>query len=103
MKHGYLFLEVTTTTGVHSMIEYFYRTSRGAVGIKFFDIDRARDWYQTQKNKHGKAMPDMELVKQTIEIKEEICEPFSSTTRIGRIAEQVPANASNPSRIQRMC
>ena len=84
-------------------VEFFYRTSRGAVGIKFFDIDRAKDWYQTQKNKHGKAMPDMELVKQTIEIKEEICEPFSSTTHIGRTVEQVPANASNSSRIQRMC
>lgn len=84
-------------------IEFFYRTSRGATAMKFFEESRAREWYRNQKEKHGDSLPKMELVKQTTIIKEEICEPFSSTTRIGRIAEQVPANAANSSRIQRMC
>ena len=85
------------------IIEFFYRTKRGAVAIKFFDENRAREWYRNQKEKHGTALPDMELVKQTTIVKEEIYEPFESAICVGRTAEQVPTHATHPTGIQRMC
>lgn len=73
--------------------EYFYRTSRGASAMIFLDEKTARNWYENQKKKHGRAMPNMELVKHTITVKEEICEPFECTTYLGRTPEQVPTHA----------
>jgi hypothetical protein len=84
-------------------IEFFYRTTRGATAMKFFEENRAREWYRNQKEKHGDSLPKMELVKQTTIIKEEIYEPFESATCIGRAVEQVPAYATLAIGIQRMC
>lgn len=75
-------------------VEFFYRTSRGATAMKFLDVNLARNWYRNQKEKHGSAMPDMQLIKQTVTVNEEIIdEPFSITTCTGRTVVQVPAYA----------
>lgn len=51
-------------------VEFFYRTSRGATAMKFFEEAKAREWYRNQKEKHGNALPKMTLVKQVTTVKE---------------------------------
>lgn len=53
-------------------VEFFYRTSRGATAMKFFDIDKARAWYANQKEKHGDALPKMVLIRHVTTVKETI-------------------------------
>jgi hypothetical protein len=79
--------------------EYFYRTSRGATAMIFLDEKTAKKWYERQKIKFGKAMPDMDLIKRTIEIKDEVYEPASSTTCSGRLALEVSIDAKDEARI----
>lgn len=75
-------------------IEFFYRTSRGATAMKFFEESKARAWYQNQVKRHGASLPEMKLVKQTTIVKEEYCEPISSPTCAGRTTQQVSVDAS---------
>lgn len=79
--------------------EYFYRTSRGATAMKFLDEPTARNWYAKQHEKHGKALPVMELVKHTIVIEETICEPFDSSACTGGTTQQVSIDATTEGRV----
>ena len=82
--------------------EYFYRTSRGATAMKFLDEPTARNWYAKQHEKHGKALPVMELVKHTIVIEETICEPFDSPVCIGGTPQQVSIDATTEGRVHQL-
>ena len=84
-------------------VEFFYRTSRGATAMKFFEESKARAWYANQVKKHGDALPAMHLVKQTTIVKEEYCEPISSATCVGRTTQQVSIDATIATGIQRVC
>jgi hypothetical protein len=64
-------------------VEFFYRTSRGATAMKFFEEEKAREWYRKQKEKHGNALSEMVLVKQVTTVKETIYgEPISCSVSI---------------------
>ena len=84
-------------------VEFFYRTSRGATAMKFFEQHKAEAWYQNQVNKHGSSLPEMKLVKQTTIVKEEYCEPISSPTCAGRATQQVSVDASFEGGVPRVC
>ena len=53
-------------------VEFFYRTSRGATAMKFFDSGKAREWYRNQKERHGDALPKMVLIRHVTTVKETI-------------------------------
>lgn len=53
-------------------VEFFYRTSRGATAMKFFEENKAREWYRNQKERHGDALPKMVLIRHVTTVKETI-------------------------------
>lgn len=61
-------------TATKSEIEYHVQSSRGMTAMAFVDEEKAINWAEGQRTKHGNAAPSMKVVRRLkIQVDEVIC------------------------------